>query len=196
MSKKNRRVLPMDRDMRIGIAHMIVIVSLFLVLTVTIAVLPREMFQRGLPLDAANVITAYWPKLSADREALNVINPSYAEKFVISYFLLAATAALMWAVSSLHLLFLAFRWQFQVERSFDFVHASLACVLSTTFLVWWTIFLPTPFRDEFGFSTKYPSWELNIIYCALFFFGLWGSLVILLKLICFLFFGFKKSSIS
>lgn len=194
--KKHRRALPLVRDMRIGVIHMVITASLLLLLAVSLSVLPRTLFQSGLLLDATNLIIAYWPKLNADRMSLLKLNPTYAEKFVFSYFLLTATATLMCVISSFHLLVLAFRWQFQVDRNFDLRRCVAACLFAVPLLIWWTIFFPTPFRDAYGFSTRFPSWEFGFFYAALFLFCLWGALVASVKAVCFLFFGFKRSDVG
>ena len=70
---------------------------------------PRQVFQSESLMGLSNLITAHWPKLEADRLSLQRINPGFADKFVISYTVLAAVAALMLVVQSLHLLAKAIR---------------------------------------------------------------------------------------
>lgn len=158
-----------------------------------LAFVPRQVFQSESLIELSSLITAYWPKLEADRMSLQKANPGFADKFVISYTVLAAVAALMLVILSLHLLVKAIREGAELKGSSIDTKFFLSVTAIILLIGWLCLFFPTPFVDSAGFSTKLPRWEMALIYSALFLSGFWMALASFAGAVIALLFGSQSN---
>lgn len=150
--------------------------ALLLLCSVMLAVVPRAKFESNRLARCVDLLTSVWPKLDLDRLTLIKKNPEFASKFIISYFVLSCLALFLILAFMIHFFIWAYRDSSELKRSKPSAKVIGAAVLSLLFLTWWIVFLPTPFVDSVGFSTRYPSWELGLIYHVIFLCCMWGSI--------------------
>lgn len=100
---------PISAFQALGLRYLYATMAALFAVAFALAFVPRQVFQSESLIELSSLITAYWPKLEADRMSLQKANPGFADKFVISYTVLAAVAALMLVILSLHLLVKAIR---------------------------------------------------------------------------------------
>ena len=184
---------PISAFQALALRYLIATMTALFAVALALAFVPRQVFQGESLMGLSNLITAHWPKLETDRLSLQRINPGFADKFVISYTVLAAVAALMLVVQSLHLLAKAIREGAELKGSSIDTKFFLSVAAIILLIGWWSLFFPTPFMDSAGFSTKFPRWEMALIYSALFLFGLWMGLALFATAAIALIFGSQSN---
>ena len=161
------------------------------VLAITLAVLPRALFQSAVTSSLVEYVINTWPKMASDAHVLAAVNSTFVPKYVVSVTALMTLGFLGWMAGTALLFYVA------VSRGAVFGdrppalgpckrYGPLTVMIGA--FSYAALFFPTPFRTDSAGVVRIPANELCLFYWFMISTGMFLFLMIasyVLLAICF-----------